>query len=676
MNQKKISSLRAFRFRRFANKAYSAFNSMHKVVNIGVLAGCVLTFAHQANASAQNSQTIEHVTETSEKELDEVTVTASRVELNANLAARLVTVITKQEIDRAPIQSIQDLLSYAANIDVVQRGGHGIQSDISIRGGSFDQTAILLNGINLSSPHTGHYSFDIPVNLSDIERIEIIHGPSSLTYGASAFAGGINIITKKTSDYKAYARLEAGANNLFGAEAKGILKNSIITSQLSASYKSSDGYRQNSDYNIVNMLWQNSLNIEKSKIDIQLGYNDKKFGANTFYTPAYPNQYDETQTYLFSVSGESGNKLKFIPKIYWTRHDDLFQLVRGNSSEIPYNYHRADVYGANLNIQYQSVIGITSFGSEFRNEGILSSVLGKTMENSKGQYTKSDDRTNISFALEHNILLKKVTISVGILANYNTALKDDFKLYPAINASYRLLDNFKIYTSWNKSMRMPTFTDLYYNTKTHSGNPNLSPEKSEAIELGLKYANHWFRANTSVYYMEGHNLIDWVKENPESKWQSINKAKVYKTGIEANTKFYPYYIAQLLPRETSFEIGYTRIFQNSRENSGEVSSNYLQNYLRDKLTIQANIPIYKGFSLFGAFRWQNRMGSFIKYNDGKAGNKVGYKPYSTLDLKLNWKINKLQINLSANNVYNTHYYDLGNIPQAGFWLSGGADYFF
>ncbi|MCD7902125.1 MAG: TonB-dependent receptor plug domain-containing protein [Bacteroides sp.] len=129
--------------------------------------------------------------------LEEVTVTSSRISMPQAQTPKLVTVITRDEIKKAPVNSILELLSYAANIDVLQRGPHGAQADISIRGGSFDQTAVLLNGVNISNAQTGHYSFDIPVNLSDIERIEVLHGPSALVYGTSAFSGGINIITKK-----------------------------------------------------------------------------------------------------------------------------------------------------------------------------------------------------------------------------------------------------------------------------------------------------------------------------------------------------------------------------------------------------------------------------------------------------------------------------------------------
>ncbi|MDD3355707.1 MAG: TonB-dependent receptor plug domain-containing protein, partial [Dysgonamonadaceae bacterium] len=204
MNKKQINTTRAFRFKRFAGKSYSAFNSLNKVVTIGFLTGFTLVSAHASSVSPNEAVRLEVKSDTiPDQELEEVVVTASKAELPLSRASKIVTLITKTEIERSPAQSVQDLLNNVAGIDVMQRGPHGVQSDISLRGGSFDQVAILLNGINLTNPQTGHYSFDIPVNLSDIERIEIIQGPASLVYGASAFAGGINIITKKEAESNA-----------------------------------------------------------------------------------------------------------------------------------------------------------------------------------------------------------------------------------------------------------------------------------------------------------------------------------------------------------------------------------------------------------------------------------------------------------------------------------------
>ena len=660
----------AYRFKRFSKMAYGAFNSIQRTVSIGVVAGCVLTFAHVETLSAQTTLNSEESQDKfSEKELSEVTVMASRVDLSVNQVARLVTVITRDEIQQAPVQSIQDLLNYAAGIDVQQRGGRGVQADISIRGGSFDQTAILLNGVNLSNPQTGHYSFDIPINLSDIDRIEIIYGPSSITYGASAFSGGINIITKKNPDHKVYGDVQVGSHKLVNVETGGAFKTENTVNQLSLGYSSSDGYISNSDYDIFNMLWQTRLDIEKSKIDVQLGYNDKRYGANTFYSAAYPNQYDRTRSYLTSIKGETGDKLKFIPQVYWNRHHDRFELIRGGSS----NNHRTDVYGSNLNLQCTSKYGITSLGAELRNESILSNVLGKQMNEPDGKYTKSDDRTNISYAFEHNVLLKNITLTLGILANYNTSLKGKYKFYPSINTSYRFAYNWKVYASWSKATRMPTFTDLYYTQATHIGNSNLKPETTESVEIGFKYTNQFMNGYITGYITDGKNLIDWVKETPEDKWSSQNLTKINKKGIEVGTKIYFQELEPAL-KNTVLQLGYTRLHQD--KNSNELISNYVLNYLRDKFTAQLRHPIYKDVSASWNFRWQKRMGTYLQYEALKPTTARSYPSFSTLDLRIDWKLKDFNLNLTANNIFDKKYFDLGNIPQAGFWLIGGISYTF
>ena len=412
MNQKQLNPMKAFRFKRFARKSYSVFNSIHKAVTIGVLSGSALVSAH--TASAEPMERVHAVSSTDTiplTELDEVVVTASRVDLPLNLAAKQVTIITREEIERAPVRSVEDLLNHVAGVDILQRGPHGVQADISLRGGSFDQTAILLNGVNLTNPHTGHYSFNIPINLSDIERIEIVQGPSSFVYGASAFSGGVNIITKKDSESNGFAKLEGGMHGLFGAEARGAYRTGNSLHTLSAGYKHSNGYIRNSDYDITNLLWQSRFELNDASIDFQAGVNDKKQGANTFYSAAYPDQFDDTRGVFASIRGETNGRLKFVPRIYWSRHYDEFQLIREGTPNVPdwytdHNYHRSDVFGMNLHMQYASRWGITAFGGEFRNEGILSSVLGKPMEEPIGFPRKhSGWRSVLKYTIRPNMVV-------------------------------------------------------------------------------------------------------------------------------------------------------------------------------------------------------------------------------------------------------------------------------
>ena len=669
MNKKLSNKSSAYRFKRFANKSYSAFSSLHKVVTIGVLAGCALTSAHATSVKPNEAIRMELKTDTiAEQDLEELVVTASKAELPLSRASKIVTLITRTEIERSPAQSVQDLLQNVAGIDVMQRGPHGVQSDISMRGGSFDQVAILLNGINLTNPQTGHYSFDIPINLSDIERIEIVQGPASLVYGASAFAGGINIITRKDKESNAYVNVQAGMHNLLNAEARGAYKAPSSLHQLSAGYSSSNGYMDNSDYKMLNLLWQSRFEKDRNTVDLQAGFNNKEYGANTFYTPSYPNQFDDTESMFVSIKGETNGKLKFIPQLYWNRHYDTFQLIREGTP----NYHRTDVFGANLTFQYASQLGIMSFGGEFRNEAIMSNVLGKPMETPIGNYTMSDNRTAINYFAEQNFLFDNVTLSVGALLNHNTANTNQFDFYPAINSSFRIHENVSLYASWNKATRMPTFTDLYYTTKTHTGNSNLKSEQSEALEGGVKLSNRSISGNLTAFYMKGRNLIDWVKPSEEALWESRNHSKIDKRGVETNLQFN---LKEVLGNHLPFHslsIGYLYLDQNMVDD--DLISNYTLNHLRHKFTASLQHDIVRNLSMSWNFRWQERRGSYLKYVDLKPGEITPYKPFGMLDIKLNYQLRNINLYANINNVLNTEYLDLGNLPQPGIWMMMGVNY--
>ena len=180
------------RFRRFANCSYAVFRSLNTQVNIGVLAVAMLTFANVETVSAQT----ENKSQEKLYELEEVEVTGTRAPMTVAQAARMVTVLDREAIAAIPAQSVNDLLKYAVGVDVRQRGDMGVQTDISIRGGTFDQITILLNGINICDPQTGHNAADFPVDIHEIERIEVLEGPAGRVYGTSSLVGAINIVTR------------------------------------------------------------------------------------------------------------------------------------------------------------------------------------------------------------------------------------------------------------------------------------------------------------------------------------------------------------------------------------------------------------------------------------------------------------------------------------------------
>ena len=658
MTQSQLQQAATLRFRRMTRKSYAAFNTLHRVVTIGTLSSLALFCAYASTASAQNVVSNDPQTTEPEKEheLEQVTVTASKLATPLNQAAKLITIISAKDIASAPIRSLQDLLVYVAGVDVAQRGGHGVQADISIRGGSQDQTMVLLNGINLNSSQAGHLSFDIPINLSDIERIEILRGPSALIYGIGAFSGGINIITRHDTHDRLYASITAGMHCLRGVELRGSSRLGNTINSISASSRSSAGYTDNTDYQINNALWQTRLELgEANKIDLQAGYNEKQFGANKFYTAKFPLQYEYTRRYLASVRGEVGSKtLRLIPALYWDRAFDQFDLTKG--SDIGRNYHRTDNYGVNLAATYLSALGMTTLAGDVRREDVISSKLGYLRSRPEGHYTRWDSRTNLSLSLEHTLHISDFTLSAGAMLNHTSLLKDVYKLLPSVSLTYHPTEAWSFSAGWSKAMRTPTFVDLWYTTETHNASGQLQPEYSQSYEISARYRTPILQVHLAGFKTAGKNLIDWVKHNPTDKWSSWNHSKIDNYGIEAGVSFcYGAYLP-FLGSQSKLQLDYLYIHQ--EHSSEKLISLYSLNYLRHKLTARLTYSI--GSRLEGSwdFRYQDRVSQT--------------SPFATLDGKLDYLFSeRVRVGIQANNITDTRYYDFASVIQPGFWLSAG-----
>ncbi|MCQ2198649.1 MAG: TonB-dependent receptor [Paludibacteraceae bacterium] len=680
MNNKKTFAESPLRWRRFSNASYAAFVSMHKEVTIGVLSVAMLAAADMKAQSTQpNVEKTVAEEATADYVLEDVEVTATRVPLTESTAPRLVTVMTRAEIQAAAVGSVNDLLEYATGVDVRQRGEMGVQTDVSVRGGTFDQITILLNGVNISSPHTGHLSADFPVSVDQIERIEVIEGPAARVFGTSAFTGAINIITKNEKDSNVSAHVYGGSYGLVGGNASVGLAKGKVRQTVSGSFSRADGDQPNSDFSQAKFFYQGEYNSETFDLDWQTGMSRQEYGANTFYSAAYPNQWEQTTRWITSVKAETKGRVHILPQIYWNRSKDHFQLIRDTHKGE--NFHRTDVYGVSLSGYVESKLGKTVLGADMRSEGIISTNLGKPMTEDtlvvRGEdgiyYTKRDSRTNVSYFAEHDFLLKKWTISLGAMA-YNTSyLNKKMKVYPGIDISFRPSDKWKFTASWNMGLRLPTFTDMYYKSPTNQGNEGLKPEESSAFDLGVRYRSKGVEAKVSGFYHKGKNMIDWVMFTADDIFHS--------TAFELDNRGFDV-SAQLLGREiwgdsTHFRrlsIGYSFINQERHDDVVIYKSNYALEYLKNKFVAQAEFRLVSDLSASIAMRYNDRNGSYIKYDENhvSTGEKVDYEPYMLVDLRLSWTRPKYMVYAEANNLFNKEYYDLGNIPQPGIWVKAGV----
>ena len=668
---------RAVRFKRFTRRSYAVFQSLKLEVNIGVLAIPMLAFA---NVDSVSAQTENHAQERV-YELDEVEVTGTRVPMTVGQAARMVTVLDHDDIAAVPAQSVNDLLKYAVGVDVRQRGDMGVQTDISIRGGTFDQIAILLNGINICDPQTGHNSADFPVDISEIERIEVLEGPAGRVYGTSSLVGAVNIVTRTDVRSGMEIHAEGGSYGFFDGGGHVSFRNGAFSNQLSGSFSRSDGFSRNkmgslnSDFRQAKAFYQGRYGHQTVDVRWHAGFSQKDYGANTFYSAKYDDQFEHTRKFFTAVQAETkGEFYRFRPSVYWNRSEDRFELIRNHPESIPFNYHRTDVYGLNLNNMLETFLGKTAFGAEFRNEGVVSTTLGEPLRFPKpapggGEYTVGLNRTNLSFHLEHNILLRSFTLSAGVIAVKNTGNEMSFRFYPGVDASWQFARDWKLYASFNTSLRMPTFTELYYSVEGYKADKYLKPEEMKACEVGVKYLTPAIRAVVSVYHYRGTDLIDWIKDlsaGEDAPWQSVNHARVNTTGAEAsfNLDFDELLHHRSWIRDLNLAYGY--ITQDKKTES-DVQSRYALEYLRHKLVAQAGLRLWHCLNLHLSYRWQDRAGNYERN-----GRMTAYQPYSLLDARLSWDAPQYRLYAEANNLLDKTFYDYGNIPQPGVWVRVGA----
>lgn len=702
------------RWHQFSRKNDAVFRSLGREIVISTLSVATLLVATPATAQAQTTAKNPAQAER-EQMLDEVEVTAARLPLPMEQTARLVSVMTREQIKDCPAQSVNDLLKYAASVDVRQRGAFGIQTDISINGGTHDQIVILLNGVYFSSPHTGHLAADFPISIDDIERIEILEGAASRVYGTSAFSGAINIVTRKGrtsrptpsrptplplpgegSDYPVNENcsvdgniaLLGGSFGTFGADGRVGVQTTHFSHSLSTGYTQSDGGTENSDFNRFRAYYQGGYTNKDEEVSWQLGMSRQDYGANTFYSGRYPNQYEENRRYSASISGESKGRIVLKPTLYFNRSYDHYQLIRNTATGE--NFHRTDVYGLSLHAHTDWTLGTTSIGADLRNEGILSSSLGRPITTiaSSGspvgkKYTNKDNRTNVCYFLEHDILLQRWTVSLGMMANMNTGLDERYRLYPGIDVSYRPNSSLRLYASWNMAQRMPTFTDLYYRSPTQEGNLGLKPEETREVSLGSNLRMRGVNAGVKMFYRHNRSMIDWVMTaadaaNDFTTYHATNfKLDNMGVGVNAEVLFHEWLGQDFLL--SSFSVNYHYLYQKRHDNQEIYASCYALDYLRQKLVMRLDAHLTEHLRAALTYRWQERMGDFIRYtstapSDSPAGfiaTKQRYRPYGLLDLRVQWTAPRYEVFAEANNLTNHRYYDLGNVLQPGFWLTAG-----
>ncbi len=677
-------------FRSWSRKKFAAFASMKRIIKICTLLVTYTLLNREKPVNAQNDT----IYVPQKVDLEEVEITGQRTPGIYSNIARLVTVVSNNEISSAPAQSLNDLLEYLPGVDLRQRGVLGVQADIGIRGGSFDQTLILINGIPYNDPQTGHHNLNLPFDLQSIDRIEILEGPGSRVYGANAFSGAVNIITKSGKEKSLGLSLKAGAHNYYSADISAQYSTKNLSNFISFSRTGTTGYISNTDFLCYTGYYKGILQTQFGNIEVQAGYLNKAFGANSFYSSAYPDQFEQVRSNFLGLNYSTGNIIKTNFYFSWRRHHDRFELfredqykytngfyIRGNdtaeyrpgvyaqSNYYPgHNYHLTDVLISGLNTIIPSKFGISSIGIEYHRDHIYSNVLGTLMNSpiqapgeERGQFTRSDERDGYNIFAEHTKRIKSFYLSGGVLGSYYKT--DGFNVFLGGEISKMFKSKNKLYFSVNQSLRLPTFTDLYYNGPTNIGNPDLKPEKAVTLEGGYKMNFNRMNFRISGFNRFGRDIIDWVKLPEDTKYTTRNYTRLNTYGVELNARLNTSDISPV----NYLYIDYSYI--NTYKNSNEYISAYALDYLKHKVTARISNKLYKSLSLDWNFTLQHRNGTYTYMN-----TEQDYKTFFLANARIDWKPKFIEIYLEIENLLNTSYRDFGPVVQPGRWIFAGINY--
>lgn len=567
------------------------------------------------------------------QKLDSITLTSSRIDLPFKENSRTLNIITSEDIKNSAAITLSEVLQQVAGVDIRRRGTGGSQADLYIRGGGFDQTLLLIDGIKMDDSQTGHHTMNAALPLEVIERIEIVKGPAARVFGQNAFTGAINIVTKKSLQNSVSTNIETGSFGQLNGSLTlgGALKNSSHIMHVGK--LSSAGYRNNSDYDNTNIFLKSTINKISLPIDMIATFFERRFGAENFYTTnATFNEYEETQNCLVAFTTTiKTNKLKIQPRVYWRRNQDIF-LLRRFEPNFYRNFHISNKVGAEVNTSYTHQLGVTGFGID----------ASKIYLSSNNLRDRSRFMTNMFLEHRFNLLDGRLDITPGAALTYFSDF--DFHAFPGLDIGYEITNDLRIYGNLGYTYRIPTYTDLFYNDPVTSGNEDLEPEEAFSQEIGLKYLTPQLSISLAFFNRDSDNLIDYIRTSTDDNvFTATNIREVNTKGLEFDAS-YNFKVSNYLQ---SISIGYSHLDDNILEQNEELSR-YSLNTLKNQFIGRLRTKFLKNLS-------QN-----IIY---KHGERTTGSNFNVLDASIVYSLQQAQLTLTASNIFDVDYIETGFVPM-------------
>ncbi|MDD2772858.1 MAG: TonB-dependent receptor [Elusimicrobiales bacterium] len=563
-------------------------------------------------------------------------VTGTRIPQPVSQISRDVTILGRDELKSTSVNSAADALNLAPGAEAQSRSPHGVQADVSLRGSTYQQVLVLVDGVRVSDPQTAHHNMDLPVPFDDIERIEVLHGHGSSAYGSDALGGVINIITKKADDNGLRAKAKVSDFNTTLLSASGGRTLGGFSQRLSVEKNKSGGFRQDTDFDTLVLSSKSSLKTGGGETTLALGYMDKAFGAYDFYTPGrnFPSR-EWTKTCFSELSHHAGlGGMAIAPKLFYRRHDDTFVLDQTRPSFSAGN-HTTYSYGGEVQAGLPLGDSDFVFGADASEDEIASSSLGNHARPRQGAFG------------EYRLWLSQ---NWGLDAALRADNSDwGVQWSPNIGISYWPSPRWKLRASAGRAFRTPSFTELYYNDPVNAGNAALKPEEAVSYEAGADFMRgRKLTASVTAFLRGQKNLIDWVGQTASGPWAARNIGELTVYGAQSLVKTEIHGFAARLGASLIGSYG---------------QADYISKYALAYPSSQFSLDIRHGL-------WENAALSVGMLRRSRH-NQDGY---FLLSAKISWTCKNAEFFADGTNLLDTAYQEVPGIPQPGRWLGLGVSW--
>ena len=672
------------------------------IQSIRITTALLMAWALAFVGTAQTSMTVDTTA------IQAAPVTGSLAKTLPQKAPRALVVIGQEEVAQTAASSIADVLESIPGVDVRARGPFGIQTDLSVRGGTFNQTALWVDGIRWSAPHTDHHLLNLPLDPEDITRVEVIRGGATSALGTGAMTGAVALTAGPSFQDGTTVIAETGTNNWarakvttdFGTE-RGA--SNVRRHRISASHASTDGTLgagTNTDADMTRMRYSGLLSGKWGSLRTSLGYADKAFGALNFYTASFPNQFEKTRTIQGqTMFARSKRNVKIEAGLHHRTHVDEFQLYREGEGFYQYtddgylvfgsdtaaswyvapNNHISHTTGGRAMLRVASYLGQTFASIDTRREFIKSNLLGvDSLGDDEGVYRRADVRLNTDISLGHRAEFGPMALSATAAWNVNSMF--GMRFVPGAELTVDMANDGSsiLFVSANRSVRHPSYTNLYYTLGGAVGSRDLQPEMADQIETGVRLsllddAAVGIQFEQTFFQRHGSDMIDWARPNGSDTTFAINLRSVTFTGLESVVTFTP-----RRQQDGDWKLRYGRLgfcTMEASETSAGFESNYLLDFLQTKLDASAGVTVPGDVRVDGRWSYQDRIGG---YYNAALGEEVEFEPFSLVSVTASRRFLEGQVRAYArvDNALDRTVVDLGNVQQPGRWWRLGVSYTF